>query len=258
MTFPESLQTLTFGDDFDQSLTGVQLPESLRSLTFGGDFNQRLLGTKSLCCKGSALRTSEPTKASQRQMGISNTYYYLLDFIDTASLSHSIHLLLACFLGGGHKLNPWVAVFFFPGKVRFPDALENLTFGILFNQSLAEATLPSKLQRLALGDAFNQRMAQVKLPNTLQYLALGDAFNQSLDSCYILLFCSMCLNYLSFKCTLKIVSFVSNSQMRTCSNILVVSCCTLGFDIYTATAVHSGTNPRRTYLLWCCPAVCTR
>lgn len=71
--------------------------------------------------------------------------------------------------------------------MRFPDALENLTFGILFNQSLAEATLPSKLQRLALGDAFNQRMAQVKLPNTLQYLALGDAFNQSLDSCYILL-----------------------------------------------------------------------
>lgn len=64
VTFPESLQTLTFGDDFDQSLTGVQLPESLRSLTFGGDFNQRLLGTKSLCCKGSALRTSEPTKAS--------------------------------------------------------------------------------------------------------------------------------------------------------------------------------------------------
>lgn len=64
---------------------------------------------------------------------------------------------------------------------KFPDALENLTFGILFNQSLAEATLPSKLQRLALGDAFNQRMAQVKLPNTLQYLALGDAFNQSLE-----------------------------------------------------------------------------
>ena len=74
------------------------------------------------------------------------------------------------------------AVYSFPA-VRFPDALENLTFGILFNQSLAEATLPSNLQRLALGDAFNQSMAQVKLPNTLQYLALGDAFNQSLDSC---------------------------------------------------------------------------
>ena len=52
VTFPESLQTLTFGDDFDRSLSGVQLPESLRSLTFGGDFNQRLLDTKSLYCKG--------------------------------------------------------------------------------------------------------------------------------------------------------------------------------------------------------------
>ena len=62
VTFPESLQTLTFGDDFDRSLSGVQLPESLRSLTFGGDFNQRLLDTKSLYCKGSAVRTASITR----------------------------------------------------------------------------------------------------------------------------------------------------------------------------------------------------
>ena len=118
VTFPESLQTLTFGDDFDQSLTGVQLPESLRSLTFGGDFNQRLLGTKSLCCKGSALRTSEATKASQISkdtdtqlafcrwrfpIDIIIIYCTLLKY---PSLSHSIHLLLACFFWGGHAITP--------------------------------------------------------------------------------------------------------------------------------------------------------
>ena len=32
---PESLQSLTFRDSFDQSLQGVHLPSSLESLTFG-------------------------------------------------------------------------------------------------------------------------------------------------------------------------------------------------------------------------------
>ena len=41
---PSSLQSLTFGDMFDQSLEGIQLPSSLQSLTFGREFNQSLEG----------------------------------------------------------------------------------------------------------------------------------------------------------------------------------------------------------------------
>ena len=41
---PSSLQSLEFGDDFNQSLEGIQLPSSLQSLTFGEKFNQSLEG----------------------------------------------------------------------------------------------------------------------------------------------------------------------------------------------------------------------
>ena len=44
LTLPCSLQTLTFGDYFNQSLEGVALPSSLRTLTFGSEFNQSLEG----------------------------------------------------------------------------------------------------------------------------------------------------------------------------------------------------------------------
>jgi hypothetical protein len=41
---PSSLQSLKFGDDFNQSLEGVTFPSGLQSLTFGSKFNQRLNG----------------------------------------------------------------------------------------------------------------------------------------------------------------------------------------------------------------------
>jgi hypothetical protein len=44
VTLPSSLQTLTFGNDFDQSLEGVTLPSSLQTLTFGDLSDQRLEG----------------------------------------------------------------------------------------------------------------------------------------------------------------------------------------------------------------------
>ena len=42
LTLPSSLQSLTFGDGFNQSLDTVNLPSSLQSLTFGHVFNQSL------------------------------------------------------------------------------------------------------------------------------------------------------------------------------------------------------------------------
>eukprot|EP00435_Cladocopium_sp_Y103_P064451 s54_g26.t1 len=40
VTLPEGLQSLTFGDQFNQSLQGVAFPSSLESLIFGAEFNQ--------------------------------------------------------------------------------------------------------------------------------------------------------------------------------------------------------------------------
>ena len=42
VTLPNSLQNLTFGDHFNQSLERVTLPNSLQNLTFGHYFNQSL------------------------------------------------------------------------------------------------------------------------------------------------------------------------------------------------------------------------
>ena len=44
VTLPGNLQSLTFGDEFNQSLDRVTLPGNLQSLTFGGEFNQSLEG----------------------------------------------------------------------------------------------------------------------------------------------------------------------------------------------------------------------
>lgn len=41
---PQSLESLTFGGAFNQSLEGVELPSSLQSLTFGIAFNQPMEG----------------------------------------------------------------------------------------------------------------------------------------------------------------------------------------------------------------------
>ena len=41
---PQSLNHLTFGRRFNESLEGVTLPNNLQSLTFGHDFNQSLKG----------------------------------------------------------------------------------------------------------------------------------------------------------------------------------------------------------------------
>jgi len=42
VTFPSRLQSLTFGYHFNQSLQGVTLPRGLRTLTFGCSFNKSL------------------------------------------------------------------------------------------------------------------------------------------------------------------------------------------------------------------------
>ena len=42
VVWPENLDTLSFGERFQQSLEGVAWPSALQSLVFGKDFNQSL------------------------------------------------------------------------------------------------------------------------------------------------------------------------------------------------------------------------
>ena len=40
--WPESLQNINFGDDFNQPIENVKWPKSLKSITFGWHFNQNI------------------------------------------------------------------------------------------------------------------------------------------------------------------------------------------------------------------------
>ena len=43
VVWPDSMQQLTFGPDFDQSIDDVVWPPSLQQLTFGHNFNQPVI-----------------------------------------------------------------------------------------------------------------------------------------------------------------------------------------------------------------------
>ena len=64
----------------------------------------------------------------------------------------------------------------------FPSSLQTLTFGNVFNQSLAGVALPNNLQTLNFEDSFNQSFEGVALPSGLQKLTFGDRSRQQLES----------------------------------------------------------------------------
>ena len=150
---PKSLISLTFGDDFDDSLQGVTLPNSLQNLTFGGRFNQNLEGV------------TFPNSLQNLTFG-----ERFNQSLERVTLPHSLQNLTF-----GRDFNQSLE------RVTFPDSLQNLTFGNFFKQSLERVTLPHSLQNLTFGDAFDQSLERVTLPSCLQSLTFGRDFNKSLE-----------------------------------------------------------------------------
>ena len=66
--------------------------------------------------------------------------------------------------------------------VGWPVGLQNLTFGVHFNESMDNVKLPESLQSLTFGNFFRQSMDNVKLPERLQSLKFGFSFNHSMDN----------------------------------------------------------------------------
>ena len=150
---PETLERLTFGPNFNQSLKGVTFPNSLRSLTFDRSFNRSLQGV------------TLPSGLQSLTFGI--------------SFNHSLQRVT---LPSGLKSLTFDGRFNHSLQgVTLPSGLQSLTFGTRFNKSLQGVTLPSGLQSLTFGWAFNQSMEGVTLPSSLQSLTFGFVFNQSLQ-----------------------------------------------------------------------------
>ena len=150
---PESLEHLTFGCAFDQSLKGVTLPNSLRTLTFGHSFDQSLD------------RVTLPSSLQTLTFGS-----LFNQSLDRVTLPSSLQTLTF-----GERFNRSL------DRVILPSSLQTLTFGDSFDQSLEGVTLPSSLQTLTFGERFNRSLDRVILPSSLQTLTFGDSFDQSLE-----------------------------------------------------------------------------
>ena len=150
-TLPNSLQNLIFGHAFNLSLDGVTLPKSLQNLTFGRNFNQSLDGV------------TLPNSLQNLTFG-----FNFNQSLDGVTLPNSLQSLTF-----GFNFNQSL------DGVTLPNSLQNLTFGCNFNQSLHGVTLPDGLQNLTFGRNFNQSLDGVTWPSSLQSLTFGVSFNQS-------------------------------------------------------------------------------
>ncbi|CAK9026545.1 unnamed protein product [Durusdinium trenchii] len=133
------LRTLMLGRDFDQSLQGSFLPNSLERLTFGARFDQSLISRVSGMLRGVLPK------------GL-------------------LHLTL------GLRFNQSLE------HVSWPCQLQTLSFGDLFNQRLPASSLPPTLQRLRFGAHFNEPLRCLSssegVLRGLQCLGLGVHYQQ--------------------------------------------------------------------------------
>eukprot|EP00438_Fugacium_kawagutii_P005028 Skav210057 [mRNA] locus=scaffold1016:384371:394080:+ [translate_table: standard] len=151
---PESLESMTFGDDFNQSLQGMFPKQGLKDLTFGVEFNQSLNGVD--------------LPQTLRSLVFGDRFNQDLSAVDLPkSLEH---------LAFGYRFNHSLS------SLQLPQKLRTLIFNHDFDQSLADVHLPESLQTLVFGAKFNQSLDDVKLPRSLQSLRFGDRFNRSMDA----------------------------------------------------------------------------
>ena len=119
-TLPTSLQNLTFGKLFNQSLEGVTLPSSLQNLTFGKRFSQSL---ERVALPSSLQKLTFGDRFNQSLEGVT-----LPDSLRNLTFGTSFNQSLE--------------------GVTWPDSLRNLTFGASFSQSFESLSFPSTLESL--------------------------------------------------------------------------------------------------------------
>ena len=150
---PPGLQSLNFGQCFNQSLDNVTWPEGLQNLTFGRNFDQKL--------------DNVTWPAGLQRLTFGRLFDQSLDNVTwPAGLQN-----LTFGLNFDQKLD----------NVTWPAGLQSLTFGWYFDQSLDSVTWPAGLQSLTFGANFNQNLNNVTWPAGLQSLTFGDGFEQDLE-----------------------------------------------------------------------------
>ncbi|CAK9107463.1 Putative F-box and FNIP repeat-containing protein L60 [Durusdinium trenchii] len=197
---PSSLEGLTFGDFFQQSLRGLRMPLGLQDLTLGDRFDERLdfhlpqtLKTLTLGQRFNQSLENVVFPESLLQVTLGRAFNQPLEAVklpcalQTLVLGHDFnqalqHVLLPeglQYLSFGDRFNQTL------DGVRFPGQLRSLKFGACFDQSLEGVTWPEGLEVLELGVNFNQSMDSVSLPGNLQALIFGYCFKHSLERVHL-------------------------------------------------------------------------
>eukprot|EP00434_Breviolum_minutum_P030039 symbB.v1.2.026561.t2/scaffold2666.1/size75462/1 len=156
------LQSLTFGDQFNQSLDDVTWPAGLQSLTFGWGFDQNLDQVTWPACLQSL------TFGHRFNQSLDNVTWPA--GLQSLTFGEDFHQSL--------------------DNVTWPAGLQSLTFGNLFNQNQDNVTWPVRLLSLTSGNLFNQNQDNVTWPvrllsltfGGLQSLTFGDFFDQDFGS----------------------------------------------------------------------------
>lgn len=134
VSFPPSLLSLSFGQDFDQAIDSIAWPPCLQTLTFGWEFNQPVDGVQwppGLKALTFGQSFDQPIESGSWPLGLEDLTF------------------------GGRFHQPI-------HRVAFPPGLRRLTFGWRFNHPITEVIWPSGLQRLMFGSLFNQVGALVR------------------------------------------------------------------------------------------------
>ena len=141
LILPSGLQTLTFGEFFNESLENTTLPSSLQSLTFGYWFRRSLDNT------------TLPSGLDNLEFG-----FYFNQRLDNTTLPSGLRSLSFDYGHFNRSLD----------NTTHPVCPQRLTFGMSFNQILDSTRLPSGLKSLTFREDFNQSLNNTTLPSCLR------------------------------------------------------------------------------------------
>ncbi|CAN0451090.1 unnamed protein product [Ectocarpus sp. 12 AP-2014] len=186
--WPRGVKELHFGAKFDQKVDAVEFPETLEALTFGYWFNESL-GPGRIRWPPALKRLKFGAAWNRNLVGAKDTWPASLEVVRFGT---SFDKPLRG--GGGIGLPPRLREVHLGGVfnqpldgVEWPVSLEKLTLSEYFNQSLRYGNgdgvvFPKGLREVVFGGRFNQAMDDVVWPERLRTLTFGDKFNQAFPS----------------------------------------------------------------------------
>lgn len=93
---------------------------------------------------------------------------YRIEKLEHGVLPKNLKVLVIDNLDDNIILNPGV----------FPNSLDYLKFGTMFNSAIGKNVLPNNLTHLVFGDYYNKRIGKNVLPKSLTHLVFGSYFSQ--------------------------------------------------------------------------------